>query len=306
MSKLEKTSKETASAWKWVQENMDNFEKEVYGPPIVSCSIKDQRYTDPVEAIFQRNDFLAITAQTAADHQKLSDQLLGTMSLGDVTLRRADVSLPASPPLSKDDMHRFGLQGWALDFVDGPEPVLAMLCGAVKLNSTGISLEDVTEDQHKLITESGTVNSWVTGRHSFRVNRRREYGPGATSTLARTINRGKYWTDQPADVTARREIEERKKKLDADFEEMKTEVKGIRDKIEELDSKRADLVAETVSCVESIHYHLLIAIFNRVGFEMRRGTCKNSKGSRRPSQRRSVSVQAVVTLSCKLNKCHRT
>lgn len=261
MSKLEKTSKETATAWKWVQENMGNFEKEVYGPPIISCSIKDQRYTDLVEATFQKNDFLAITAQTAADHDKLNNQLLGTMGLADVTLRRAEGSLPASPPLSKDDLHRFGFEGWALDFIDGPKTVLAMLCNAVKLHSTGISLKEVTEDQHNLITESGTVNSWITGKHSFRVNRRKEYGPGAASTLAKTINPGRYWTDQPVDITARREIEERNKKLDADFEELKTEATSVRDKVEELNSKKADLVAEAVSCVESAHYLLLIATF---------------------------------------------
>lgn len=265
MSKLESASKETAHAWKWVQDNMDSFEKEIYGPPIISCSIKDQRYADVVEAALGKSDFLAITAQTKADHEKLQDKLLGAMKLADVTLRKnGEDHVPGHPPVSQNDIRRLGFDGWASDFIDGPTPVLAMLCHSAKVNRTAVALKDVGEDQHHMIIENSNINSWITGKSSYRVSRRSEYGPGATSTATRWINPGRYWTDQPVDATARRLIEEKIEKLDATLTELKKEIGPIREKIGNLKTMVIkDLENEIVSRLECIHRRLLNFVINR-------------------------------------------
>jgi hypothetical protein len=36
----------TLKAYRWLLENQSKFEKEVFGPPIVTCSITDPKYAD--------------------------------------------------------------------------------------------------------------------------------------------------------------------------------------------------------------------------------------------------------------------
>jgi hypothetical protein len=238
LNKLERESSDTAKAWKWVQENMEMFEKPVHGPPIVSCSLKDQRYADVVEAALGRADFLALTVQTKEDHKRLSDQVFGTMKLADVTVRKNDEErVPGHPPMSENDMRSLGLDGWASDFVDGPVAVLSMLCYSARINRTAVSLKDSTEDQHNMIVNNDIVNSWISGRTLSRVAKRSEYGAGATSTTTRTIRPGRYWTDQPVDSGAKREIEERMAELETEFQKLAAEIKPLREKLKNLDTK---------------------------------------------------------------------
>ncbi|KAK3358333.1 hypothetical protein B0T24DRAFT_600219 [Lasiosphaeria ovina] len=52
----------------------DWSEKEVFGPPMLTCSVKDPRYSDLVQSLLQDNDLLCFTAQTKDGHKKLSNQ----------------------------------------------------------------------------------------------------------------------------------------------------------------------------------------------------------------------------------------
>jgi hypothetical protein len=250
LNKLEQTSKDTAKAWKWVQENRDQFEHEVYGPPIISCSVKDDRYTNVLESFLKKNDFLAITAQSLADMKKLTNQFYKVMGLGEVVVRTSEESLPQDPPLlSRQQMQQFGLDGWALDFIDGPEPVLAMLNGSGRLQRSAVALQDNNEVQYNMIIEDGSLVSWAAGKQLYQISRRREYGPDAQTTITKFVNAAKYWTDQPVDTSASREIQQRIDELDVEFDELKKQVLPVRkerdEKIEQLKDMEKEIVSDT-------------------------------------------------------------
>jgi hypothetical protein len=249
VTKLKMHSPDTAQAWNWIQKHMDQFEKHVHGPPIVECSVKDARYIDAMEAIFQKSDLLSITAQTRADFKKLSDLLYKNMKLADINIKCQTTSLAQEmqrrPNFSERQMKQCGLDGWALDFIEGPEPVLAMLCSSANLQAVGIALQDVSEAQYNLIMEN-RLGSWASGRLVYKTTRRAEYGSGATSTTTRAIRRAQVWTDQPVDASARQEIEEKLEMFKNEFEDMKAQIGPLRERAEELKSERGDLNAAIV------------------------------------------------------------
>jgi hypothetical protein len=248
LNKLEQISKDTARAWKWVQDNRDQFEHEVYGPPMISCSVKDSRYTNVLESFLKKNDFLAITAQSLADMKKLSNQFYKVMKLGEVTVRTSEEPLPQDPPiLSRQQMQQFGLDGWALDFIDGPEPVLAMLNGSGRLQRSAVALQDNSEAQYNMIIEDGSLVSWAAGKQLYQISRRREYGPDAHTTNTKLVNAAKFWTDQPVDTSATREIQQRIKELDVEFDELKQQVLPIREERDKKISKKKEMEEEIVS-----------------------------------------------------------
>jgi len=221
MTKVQALSADAATAWKWIQEHQDEFEQEVYGPALVTCSIKDAKYTAVVEACLGKSDLLAFTAQTSADFYNLQSKLLSKHGLGlsDVTLRQVSETLADlnHPPLSAQQTQQSGLQGWAIDYIDGPEPVLAMLCDSRKINACGITLTDISEQQHNMLVD-GRVFGWATSKHWYKVNRRAEYGPQATSTTSKAVRDPQFWTDAPVDSSAKREIEAKIEILKQDFQ----------------------------------------------------------------------------------------
>ncbi|KAF6233100.1 hypothetical protein HO173_008644 [Letharia columbiana] len=207
-SKLQSISRDAYRLWEWVQQNQDQFDKPVFGPPIVECTIKDPRYVDHIESLFHKGVMIQFTVQTRGDFKKLSDQGSGRMRLSEVNIATILPGLdPFRPPVSAEQMKRFGFEGWALDYLNGPEPVLAMLCAEVHVHEAGVALRDTTPQQFELLQNS-PIQSWVTSKSTYRITRRREFGPDAKSTLVRDIRRANVWTDQPVDLTAKRELQE--------------------------------------------------------------------------------------------------
>ncbi|KAL9099330.1 MAG: hypothetical protein Q9163_005158 [Psora crenata] len=230
--KLRKLSDDSWRLWQWVQQHPDQFEKHVFGPPIVECSMKDPRYVDLIEAIFKRTLLLSFTVQTRNDFQKLSSIAHDLLGLSDVNTKTMPVGLDLfSAPVAPENMRRYGFEGWALDYINGPEPVLAMLCAEVRIHETGVSMCKTSPKQFEMLEDS-PICAWVTERSAYRLIRRREYGPGAVSTQVRAIRPASVWIDQPVDLTARRELQETIGSLQEEIRSSELEIRVIQDRIE--------------------------------------------------------------------------
>ena len=234
---LKRMSSEAARGLEWLNENQDKFDKEVFGPPLLTCSINDPRYSDIVQSMLQREDFLCFTTQTKQDHKKLSDHFYGTMGIN-VTIRTCTRDYRSySPPMPKEALPRFGLQGYVSDYLEGPEPVLAMLCAERKIHASAVSLRDISEEQFNSIQQGEVINQFAAGGKSYRIQRRREYGPGAVSTRTTQISRGQFWTDQPTGTAETTE-------LDHKYDETKTEHDELALQFKEKSSQERTLQAE--------------------------------------------------------------
>ena len=205
--KLNGLSRETWKAWDWVQQNQSAFERRIFGPPAVECSVTDPRYVDMIESLFQKNNFLTFTVQTNNDFKKLQHHVHDVMHLNEINIRVMDSGVESFlPPISPDELQQYGFKGWALDYLTGPEPVLAMLCYDLRIHRTAVTLPDTTPRQFEQLKNS-PIDSWVTSKSCYNIIRRREYGPAATSTRVRDVRKATVWTDQPVDLTAKRELQ---------------------------------------------------------------------------------------------------
>ncbi|KAI9641983.1 Structural maintenance of chromosomes protein 5 [Ciborinia camelliae] len=246
--KIAQHSRDTATAWKWVQDNQDKFEKEVYGPPLITCSVKNPRYTDAVESLFRQSNMLTITAQTQADYKRLNDQFHSAeMGLAEVRIQTSTQTLAETigqPSATLAQLNSMGLDGWAIDFIDAPEPVLAMLCNDIRAHKTAVTLQDITDEQHEKIIRSG-IASFLTKSTSYKITTRREYNVSSTQTSV--INRARFFVDGVVDTSGRRVIEENLEQLDRKFEAMKKESKEMDDNIQQcqnaINTKRDEMEA---------------------------------------------------------------
>lgn len=235
-----------ASGWQWVQEHQDEFEKEVFGPPMLTCSVKDEAYADLIESLLQKNDFLCFVAQTKQDHLKLHHGLLKELKLA-VTIRTSDSTLANHrPPATKEEASRLGLDGFAIDFLDGPEPVLANFCLLSRLHMTGVSLRKLSEEQSITLSSHPAISSWATGKQINRTVRRQEYGSEAASTVTRPIRESRFWKDQAVDPQEKASLDERYLKLREQWTSLSEQRKELKEKLKGLDDQDNEIAEKLV------------------------------------------------------------
>lgn len=243
---MRKQFPELATAWDWVQEHQGEFEKEVFGPPMLCCSVKDDRYSNQVQALLQSDDFLCFTAQTKNDYRKLTDQLYREMSLSAVIRTCLQPLSAFRPPASIEEAQSLGLDGFALHYLEGPEPVLAMLCAEKRLHQSGVSLKDLNDDEYEKLVHHGRINQWAAGKQQYMVRRRKEYGPNAMTTVTKRIQPGRFWTSQPVDSQEKVELNRRLLETAEEMEILKVEFADSKEKVGTFEGQKAELQAKIV------------------------------------------------------------
>ncbi len=246
LNQLKRIDQDVARGWEWLKDHQDSFDQEVFGPPMLTCSVKDKRYTDLVQSMLQANDFLCFTAQTREDHKKLSDQFYNKMGLS-VTIRSCFTPYHSfQPPLPRGELSNLGFDGFVNDYLDGPEPVLAMLCAEKRLHSSALSLNDISEDQFERIQKAESLTQFAGGRQLYRITRRREYGAGAVSTRVTQFGQGRFWADQPVDAAEKTELLQKIEELKAEQAALKAEFNAGEARKAVLDNERNEIATKIV------------------------------------------------------------
>ncbi|KAI1427416.1 P-loop containing nucleoside triphosphate hydrolase protein [Xylaria sp. FL1777] len=246
LAQLRSVHADAAKGWEWLQENQDQFQKEVFGPPMLTCSITNKEYSDQVQSLLNQDDFVCFICQTPNDHKKLSNQFYAQMGIA-VSIRTCSSDLSSfRPPIPRDQLRQFGLDAYAINFLEGPEPVLAMLCAERKLHMAAVAQQDISNVHYEKLMAFERIPSWSAGKRMYRVARRREYGPGATSTTTRTIMPGRFWTDQPVDDSERAGIERRMQEVQEELNTLKQEGSSLKEQRKGLADREAEVTNEIV------------------------------------------------------------
>ena len=248
IQKLRSHHKDAATAWDWIRKNPQAFQGQVFGPPLVECKVKDPQNASMIESIFQPAVFGAITCTDQRDFNFLSKHLRQTMGLGRITLRTSNMALDDprnAPPLEPDQMRSMGVDSWALDHLEGPAPVLAMLCNEESIHATAILAKDCDDDQFRRLEDS-PVDRFITPRFTYQVRKRREYGPAAKSTMSREVREGKFWRSQGVDRGAEATLKGTMVQLEGETEELQRERTAAQRRQSELRERSNDFGTQLV------------------------------------------------------------
>lgn len=239
-NKLRGSSRDAAAAWQWIQANRDRFNAPVYGPPIIECSVKNPRHAKFVESVLQAGDLLAFTVTNSEDFKMLQQELYGNQKLHDINIRSAQKPMSEWPaPAREDEMRRLGLDTWIVDLLEGPEPVLSMLCDNRSIHQTGVAFRDINNAQYETLTQSA-ISSFVTPTEAFQITRRREYGPGATSTRTTKLKEAKFFTNQPIDTQAEQELNAKIREWRRDIQELEDQARTHKEQAREYGVQHKD------------------------------------------------------------------
>ena len=246
-NKLAQLSPDTLKAWDWIQQNQHRFKKPVYGPPLLTCSIKDPRYAPLVESLFGVKDICRITCTDFEDWKFLQKHLSEQMQLSDVALFNSKTKLEEfARQFDEDQMHRLGLEAWAIDFLEGPDDVLSMLCDYSRIHTTGVVWRDDSSTEQFSRLENSGLSSWVTSKNAYRVTRRQEYSAKSTRS-APVPERARFWSNQGVDVNAESNLKRQIAELEDEIQQHQGTQDTTRQRIEELGQSIKTLEDEKVS-----------------------------------------------------------
>lgn len=191
----------------WVLKHRDEFEGEICLPPAVEVQMLESRYGPLVESCLSRGQLLTFIATTPRDYKTLNrindERNFVEIGYGDrksqqrvrintyqITPRDLE-ELNAPRVTDFDNLTKAGFQGWAIDFIEAPNPVLAF-CKTCKLAETAVSLDTANIDEAskhgvtKFISKEGGM--MVKTDISFS-----KYGNKAAQQTTNTIRAGLFW-----------------------------------------------------------------------------------------------------------------
>jgi hypothetical protein len=240
-------SAHTHQAWDWLEKNMASLglNGTVYAPPILCCSVPDSQFASVVESQLRPQDLIAITCTNAGDAKIVADKLLGKKETGGLGLHHITIRTCPHPrayyhsPLTEDELKDLGFDGWISDYIQGPDPVLAMLCDSAKLHRSAYASRRISNEQYSAI-QAKKISKWVSGKEIYQITTRREYN--ASSTSVTQIRDAKYFTDQPVDTDEKHKLDEEIKELKRDIEMQGEEHMKVVDELDVV--KREKKVAE--------------------------------------------------------------
>ncbi len=260
---LQQTSPDTRAAWKWFQENKDSLplQGQVFGPPILTCSIPDSAYAQAVESQLKKGDLLAITCTNSADWKFLSNKFFKTrandgLQLHDVYLRNSSKPFSSyQSPVAKAQLEHLGFQGYIIDYIRGPDDVLAMLCDNSRLHRTAFAPDSMTDEQHELVTRS-PIQTWVSGSDVYKITTRREYSQSSTSVMQ--LKPAKFFVEQAVNIDEKRELDEKIENIRREVMELQEQLKITKQEMIDLQAEKDEARRQKVCATTCFRILLLI------------------------------------------------
>ncbi|KAI7552983.1 structural maintenance of chromosomes 5 smc5, partial [Hortaea werneckii] len=253
-NKLKRINPAAHRAWEWIESNRHRFRSEVYGPPVIECSIHDPRHAAAVEYALG-GDALAFTVTSSEDFKMLGHELYAVRGIS-VSIRA--VHHPASAfmeriPLPQQQLRQsYGLQHYITDLIEGPDAVISMLCDNRNIHQQAYTSEKLSVGQVNALKQADSpIASWITANETYQITRRKEYGDKASSTRMARLRDAKLFADsstttvqQPEDedlnqriTTAEREIAD----LQTRHTDLGTRHNTLKSNREEIESNMHDI-----------------------------------------------------------------
>lgn len=218
--------------------NAAELKDRFFEAPIVSCSVTDVSYARYIEQCIPNNDLFAITVSSKADFDAALPIVLDQHN---APIRHSNHMGVPQPAVSRERMLELGFDGYLLDFIKGPAPVLGMIFNSAKLDKIPVRKRPFTNDQINVLTKSGpngraVFDKFLAGDICFTVKQSR-YGQKLTFYNSESINQPKYFSSTGISLDVRQEYQRNIEQCTIEADLANTERRTVREKANESHAK---------------------------------------------------------------------
>ncbi|KAK9235857.1 P-loop containing nucleoside triphosphate hydrolase protein [Lipomyces kononenkoae] len=193
---VQKVDAETFDAVVWLRQNKQLFKNEVFEPPILTLTVADRNLTDAIESVVHRTQMLTFTCLSREDYLTFTENVIDKKRLNVPVVEYSGTDHPTFDTWRKicspEQLHKLHFDGFLIDAVAAPDPVLNMLCHSANIDEFAYSrraLSAAQRDQiENFVTGDGNpvVRRYISGKDSYFLNRSL-YGKRAIYTQTRDI-----------------------------------------------------------------------------------------------------------------------
>ncbi|KAK9486669.1 P-loop containing nucleoside triphosphate hydrolase protein [Lipomyces starkeyi] len=205
---VQEVDRETFDAVIWLRQNKHIFKNEVFEPPILTLTMIDQNLTDAIESVVHRTQMLTFTCLSREDYVTFTENVIDKKRLNVPVVEYSGTDHPTFDKWKKicspAQLQKLHFDGFLLDAVAAPDPVLNMLCHAANLDEFAYSrraLSPAQRDQiEHFVTADGNpvIRRYISGKDSYFLNRS-FYGNRAIYTQTRDVRATKLLSDGGVD-----------------------------------------------------------------------------------------------------------
>jgi hypothetical protein len=203
----------------------------------------------------RKGDVIGITCTNGEDQKLLMQRFTGkvedkNLGLHDIFLRTSPKPLSSyQDPVAREELEQYGFEGYLVDYMQGPDAVIAMLCDNIRLNRIAFASTPISNQQHEATIKSA-IQTFVSGRETYKITTRREYG--ASSTSVSSLRKAQYFTDQPANTEEKRVLDDKMKQNQQESQELQDQLNEMKSEKNQLQEQINDARQQRVQVLYSL------------------------------------------------------
>ncbi|KAJ1981450.1 Structural maintenance of chromosomes protein 5 [Dimargaris xerosporica] len=227
---LRNFSPDTHRAVRWLRDNRDKFREQVFEPVCLEINVSNPAYCGAIETLLPASSMKAFVCQTEEDYRTFTREVNDGLRLKVNAVMFGNKTLDDyPPPVPMAQLQTMGFTQYALDFVDGPAPVLVALCELDRLHATPISRGDV---DNETVDNSQLLRQYIACNTLYTIQRSR-YGRRLPFVQANPLKQSRFLR-QSSNV-------ERKAELERNIENLRQQLSSNEYQVRELKQAENDL-----------------------------------------------------------------
>ncbi|KAJ1831048.1 Structural maintenance of chromosomes protein 5 [Coemansia sp. RSA 2711] len=179
---LRRFNEDTVRALEWLEQNRSMFSQHVFAPVCLEASVSNARMANLVETIVSAGSLKMFVTQCDKDYHTFTREVNDKLRLRVDVVHYPRPLDSFRPPVSRDEAKKLGFDGYALDFIDAPAPVLAALCTRDSIHEVPIAAGSVDNER---IEAGAHFKEYIADGTRFAVSRGRYGSRSATVTTSR-------------------------------------------------------------------------------------------------------------------------
>jgi chromosome segregation ATPase len=247
IEQLRPNGEEIVKAVRFVRQNHQLFKHKVFEPPLFNLNVKDKDCLRQVGATISTAAMTTFTCLSLDDYRAFTENVLDKLGLNVnvVEYSGSGYSKPSDHrlPHRRDQLQALGFDGYVIDLLEGPDPVLNMLC----LNGRALvpfKKGLLNENQRTQLSESGLKGLFVD--HQSRVEFLMSKGQEMYSST-QLISETPRWLrvfDKGSDQARILEARQKRDELLEEHREIMESIDVMKEEQAEWESRLQDLVQE--------------------------------------------------------------
>uniref|UniRef100_A0A671KS37 Structural maintenance of chromosomes protein 5 n=1 Tax=Sinocyclocheilus anshuiensis TaxID=1608454 RepID=A0A671KS37_9TELE len=246
--KLRNRFRDTYTALKWLRDNRDRFEGNVYEPMMLVINVRDTRHAKYIESHIPLNDLRAFVFQRQEDMEKFMTEVRDTQRLRVNTVIAPEESCSKRPPSRPlETLKPYGFFSYLRELFDAPEEVMSYLCYQYKVNDVPVGTEK-TKSMIEMVIRELQMRMIYTAEEKYTV-KKSNYSSNVVSS--NSALRPSQFLTTTIDADERSQLEEQLRSIDqrmaaireqqAKLDRRDNELRANKKKLSELKGKKRQL-----------------------------------------------------------------